>query len=79
MALKGEKMLRIAAAVLAALFIALLGADALRYRSTLHSAPFWVFALARAAECLLPAALCAAAAWIVRRRLEHPPRKEKQS
>ncbi len=79
MARKGEKMLRIAAAVLAALFIALLGADALRYRSTLHSAPFWVFALARAAECLLPAALCAAAAWIVRRRLEHPPRKEKQS
>ena len=79
MARKGEKMLRIAAAVLAALFIALLGADALRYRSTLHSAPFWVFALARAAECLLPAALCAAAAWIVRRRLEHPPRKEKPS
>ena len=72
MARKGEKMLRIAAAVLAALFIALLGADALRYRSTLHSAPFWVFALARAAECLLPAALCAAAAWIVRRRLEPP-------
>ena len=79
MARKGEKMLRIAAAVLAALFIALLGTDALRYRSTLRSAPFWVFALARAAECLLPAALCAAAAWIVRRRLEHPPRKEKPS
>ena len=79
MARKGEKMLRIAAAVLAALFIALLGADALRYRSTLHSAPFWVFALARAAGCLLPAALCAAAAWLVRRRQVHPPRKEKQS
>ena len=79
MARKGEKILRIAAAVLAALFIVLLGADALRYRSTLYSAPFWVFALARAVECLLPAALCAAAAWIVGRRLEHPPRKEKQS
>lgn len=79
MARKGEKILRIAAAVLAALFIVLLGTDALRYRSTLYSAPFWVFALARAVECLLPAALCAAAAWIVRRRLEHPPRKEKQS
>ena len=63
MARKGEKILRIAAAVLAALFIVLLGTDALRYRSTLYSAPFWVFALARAVECLLPAALCAAAAW----------------
>ena len=26
-----------------------------------------------------PAALCAAAAWIVGRRLKHPPRKEKPS
>lgn len=62
------KWLLLAAVLLALGFLAQVAVDYYRYQSSLNSAPFRVFVLARALEYLLPGLLCLLAGLFLRKR-----------
>ena len=62
------KFLYVVSLLLAVGFCIRLGVDWYVYNTTLNSAPFWLWAAVRAVEFLLPAAILAIAAWIVKKK-----------
>ena len=65
----------ILAAVLAVLFGIMVGFDWHKYNNSLNSAPFWVFVMVRALECLVPALLSLVIAFFAGRNPDKPKDK----
>jgi len=68
-----RRVFLVLAAVLAVLFVVMTGFDWYKYNTSLNSAPFSVFVLVRALECLVPAALSLVISFFIGRK----PRENK--
>lgn len=64
------KLFYIVSIVLAAVFCILVAVDSYKYHTTLNSAPFYIFVLARAVVFLAPALIAFIAGRIIHKRLK---------